>query len=108
MARGPLRLPLGRFEVTRGVTTTIAIKMRRDNTGLSLGLSYMPTEGLPGITTEQRALMTAQSTQIGEYKIQNDALKALVKNLEERIDQQKKEIDKWKKLADRRGRAIEW
>lgn len=59
MARGPLRLPLGRFEVTRGVTTTIAIKMRRDNTGLSLGLSYMPTEGLPGITTEQRALMTA-------------------------------------------------
>jgi len=52
--------------------------------------------------------MTAQSTQIGEYKIQNDALKALVKNLEERIDQQKKEIDKWKKLADRRGRAIEW
>ena len=54
------------------------------------------------------SLMTAQSTQIGEYKIQNDALKALVKNLEERIDQQKKEIDKWKKLADRRGRAIEW
>jgi hypothetical protein len=59
VARGPLRLPLGQFEVTRGVTTTIAMRMRRDNTGLSMGLSYMPTEGLPGITTEQRALMTA-------------------------------------------------
>jgi hypothetical protein len=59
VARGPLRLPLGQFEITRGVTTSIAIRMRRDNTGLSLGLSYLPTEGLPGITTEQRALMTA-------------------------------------------------
>jgi hypothetical protein len=59
VARGPLRLPLGIFEVTRGVTTTIAMRMRRDNAGLSMGLSYMPTEGLPGITTEQRALMTA-------------------------------------------------
>jgi hypothetical protein len=58
-ARGPLRLPLGQFEITRGVTTTIAMRMRRDNAGLSLGLSYLPTEGLPGITTEQRALMTA-------------------------------------------------
>jgi hypothetical protein len=59
VARGPLRLPLGQFEITRGVTTSIAIRTRRDNTGLSLGLSYLPTEGLPGITTEQRALMTA-------------------------------------------------
>jgi hypothetical protein len=59
VARGPLRLPLGQFEITRGVTTSIAIRMRRDNTGLSMGLSYLPTEGLPGITTEQRALMTA-------------------------------------------------
>jgi hypothetical protein len=59
VARGPLRLPLGQFEVMRGVTTSIAMRMRRDNTGLSLGLGYMPTEGLPGITTEQRALMTA-------------------------------------------------
>jgi hypothetical protein len=59
VARGPLRLPLGKFEVTCGVTTTLAMRMRRDNTGLSMGLSYMPTEGLPGITTEQRALMTA-------------------------------------------------
>jgi len=59
VARGPLRLPLGRFEITCGVTTTIAMRVRRDNAGLSLGLSYMPTEGLPGITTEQRALMTA-------------------------------------------------
>jgi hypothetical protein len=59
VARGPLRLPLGQFEVTRGVTTSIAMQMRRDNTGLSMGLSYLPTEGLPGITTEQRALMTA-------------------------------------------------
>jgi hypothetical protein len=57
--RGPLRLPLGQFEITCGLTTMIAMRMRRDNTGLSLGLSYMPTEGLPGITTEQRALMTA-------------------------------------------------
>jgi hypothetical protein len=60
VARGPLRLPLGKFDITCGVTTTIAMRMRRDNTGLSMGLSYMPTEGLPGITTtEQRALMTA-------------------------------------------------
>lgn len=59
ISRAPLRLPLGQFEITRGVTTTIAIRMRRDNTVLSLGLSYLPTEGLPGITTEQRALMTA-------------------------------------------------
>ena len=59
VSRGPLRLPLGKFEITRGVTTSIAIRMRRDNTGLSLGLSYLPTEGLPGITSEQRALMTA-------------------------------------------------
>jgi hypothetical protein len=59
VARGPLRLPLGKFEVTCGVTTTIAMRMRRDNTGLSLGLGYMPTEGLPGITTERRALMAA-------------------------------------------------
>jgi hypothetical protein len=58
-ARGPLRLPLGQFEVTRGVPTSIAMRMRRDNTGLSMGLSYLPTEGLPGITTEQRALMAA-------------------------------------------------
>lgn len=59
ISRAPLRLPLGQFELTRGVTTSIAIRMRRDNIGLSLGLSYLPTEGLPGITTEQRALMTA-------------------------------------------------
>ena len=59
IAGGPLRLPLGLFEITRGVTTAIAIRMRRDNTGLSMGLSYLPTEGLPGITAEQRALMTA-------------------------------------------------
>jgi hypothetical protein len=59
VSRGPLRLPLGKLEVTRGVTTTIAMRMRRDNTGLSLGLGYMPTEGLPGITTERRALMAA-------------------------------------------------
>jgi hypothetical protein len=59
ISRNPMRAPLGQFEVTRGVTTSIAIRMRRDNTGLSLGLSLMPTEGLPGITTEQRALMTA-------------------------------------------------
>jgi len=59
IAGGPLRLPLGQFEITLGVTTAIAIRMRRDNAGLSMGLSYLPTEGLPGITTEQRALMTA-------------------------------------------------
>jgi hypothetical protein len=59
VARGPLRLPLGKFEITCGVTTTIDMRMRRDNTGLSLGLGYMPTEGLPGITTERRALMAA-------------------------------------------------
>jgi hypothetical protein len=59
VARGPLRLPLGKFEITCGVTTTIAMRMQRDNTGLSLGLGYMPTEGLPGITTERRALMAA-------------------------------------------------
>jgi hypothetical protein len=59
VARGPLRLPLGKFDITCGVTTTIAVRMRRDNTGLSLGLGYMPTEGLPGITTERRALMAA-------------------------------------------------
>ena len=59
IASGPLRLPLGQFEITRGVTTAIAMRMRRDNTGLSMGLSCLPTEGLPGITTEQRALMTA-------------------------------------------------
>ena len=59
ISRNPMRVPLGQFEITRGVTTSIAIRMRRDNTGLSLGLSLMPTEGLPGITTEQRALMTA-------------------------------------------------
>ena len=59
IAGGPLRLPLGQFEITLGVTTAIAIRMRRDNAGLSMGLGYLPTEGLPGITTEQRALMTA-------------------------------------------------
>jgi hypothetical protein len=59
ISRTPLRLPLGQFEITRGVTTSVAVRMRRDNTGLSMGLSYMPTEGLPGITAEQRALMTA-------------------------------------------------
>ena len=58
ISRSPLRLPLGQFELTRGVTTAIAIRMRRDNTGLSMGLSYLPSEGLPGITAEQRALMT--------------------------------------------------
>jgi hypothetical protein len=35
------------------------MRMRRDNAGLSMGLSYMPTEGLPGIMTERRALMAA-------------------------------------------------
>ena len=59
IASGPMRLPLGQFEVALGVTTAIAIRMRRDNTGLSMGLSYLPIEGLPGISTEQRALMTA-------------------------------------------------
>jgi hypothetical protein len=58
ISRSPLRLPLGQFEITRGVTTAIAIRMRRDNTGFSMGLSYLPSEGLPGITAEQRALMT--------------------------------------------------
>jgi hypothetical protein len=62
ISRTPLRLPLGQFEITRGVTTSVAMRMRRDNTGLSMGLSYMPTEGLPGITAEQRALMTAANT----------------------------------------------
>ena len=59
IASGPMRLPLGQFDITRGVTTTISMRMRRDNTGLSMGLSCLPTERLPGITTEQRALMTA-------------------------------------------------
>jgi hypothetical protein len=59
ISRTPLRLPLGQFEITRGETTSVAVRMRRDNAGLSMGLSYMPTEGLPGITAEQRALMTA-------------------------------------------------
>jgi hypothetical protein len=59
VARGPLRLPLGKFDITCGVTTTIAMRMRRDNAGFSMGLSYMQTEGLPGIDIEQRALMTA-------------------------------------------------
>jgi hypothetical protein len=59
VARGPLRLPLAKLDLTCGQTTTIAMRMRRDNTGLSMGLSYMPSEGLPGFTTEQRALMTA-------------------------------------------------
>jgi hypothetical protein len=65
VSRGPLRLPLGQFEITCGVTTSIAVRMRRDNTGLSMGLSYLPTEGLPGITTEQRALLTAAANTWG-------------------------------------------
>lgn len=55
----PMRFPLGLFEIPLGQTTNIAVRMRRTNTGLSLGLSYLPTEGLPGIAAEQRALMTA-------------------------------------------------
>jgi len=65
VSRAPLRLPLGQFELTCGVTTSIAVRMRRDNTGLSMGLSYLPTEGLPGIVTEQRALLTAAANTWG-------------------------------------------
>jgi len=52
----PMRMRLGLFEITLGRVNTIAVRMRRNNTGLSLGLSYLDVEGLPGIVDEQRAL----------------------------------------------------
>ena len=55
----PMRTRLGLFEITLGRVNTIAVRMRRNNTGLSLGLSYLAVEGLPGIAQEQRAVMTA-------------------------------------------------
>jgi phosphopantetheine adenylyltransferase len=54
------------------------------------------------------SLMTAQGTQIELQGSQIANFKHLVNKLEEKISEQEKEIKKWKKLADRRGRAIEW
>ena len=54
------------------------------------------------------SLMTAQGSQIEIQGSQISAFKQLVSRLEEKIAEQEKEIKKWKKLADRRGRAIEW
>ena len=54
------------------------------------------------------SLMTAQGTQIEAQSSQIANFKQLVGKLEEKISEQEKEIKKWKKLAERRGRAIEW
>jgi phosphopantetheine adenylyltransferase len=54
------------------------------------------------------SLMTAQGSQIELQGSQIANFKQLVGKLEEKIAEQEKEIKKWKKLADRRGRAIEW
>jgi flagellar biosynthesis chaperone FliJ len=54
------------------------------------------------------SLMTAQGNQITAQSSQIANFKQLVEKLEEKISEQEKEIKKWKKLADRRGRAIEW
>jgi flagellar biosynthesis chaperone FliJ len=54
------------------------------------------------------SLMTAQGTQIELQGSQIANFKQLVGKLEEKIAEQEQQIKKWKKLADRRGRAIEW
>jgi flagellar biosynthesis chaperone FliJ len=52
--------------------------------------------------------MTAQGSQIELQGSQIANFKRLVNKLEEKISEQEQQIKKWKKLADRRGRAIEW
>lgn len=54
------------------------------------------------------SLMTAQGSQIDIQGSQIANFKQLVSKLEEKISEQEKEIKKWKNLAERRGRAIEW
>lgn len=54
------------------------------------------------------SVMKAQDSQIGNYKEQNATLQELVETLKAKIAEQEKEIDKWRKLAKRRGRALEW
>jgi peptidoglycan hydrolase CwlO-like protein len=54
------------------------------------------------------SLMTAQGDQINAQSSQIANFKQLVNKLEEKISEQEKEIKKWKKLADRRGRKVEW
>ena len=54
------------------------------------------------------SLMTAQGSQIELQGSQIANFKQLVNKLEEKISEQEQQIKKWKKLADRRGRAIEW
>jgi flagellar biosynthesis chaperone FliJ len=54
------------------------------------------------------SLMTAQGSQIELQGSQIANFKQLVNKLEEKISEQEQQIKKWKKLADRRGRKIEW
>lgn len=54
------------------------------------------------------SLISAQGSQIELQGMQIADFKQLVGRLEGKIAEQEKEIKKWKKLADRRGRAIEW
>jgi peptidoglycan hydrolase CwlO-like protein len=54
------------------------------------------------------SVMSAQSSQIENLKGNNATLQELVKTLKDKIEQQEREIDKWRKLAKRRARAIEW
>lgn len=54
------------------------------------------------------SVMTTQADAIQARDGQIETYKALVNKLEEKLEAQEKEIDKWRKLAKRRGRAIEW
>lgn len=54
------------------------------------------------------SVMTRQADAIKARDGQIQTYKDLVKKLEDKLQAQEKEIDKWRKLAKRRGRAIEW
>lgn len=54
------------------------------------------------------SVITAQQGAIEVRSSQITDLKTLVKKLEDKIEEQAKDLERWKKLAKRRGRAIEW
>ena len=54
------------------------------------------------------SLMTAQQTALEAKGSQIENMRALIGELESKLDAQAKELERWKKLAKRRGRAIEW
>lgn len=101
----------------RGVKTVIRykeVKVLADTSALLEVCDSMATEYANFIFQTKETLKAADSLMAAQQQAldvrgsQIENLKALIGELETKIDAQAKEIEKWKKLAKRRGRAIEW